>query len=214
MGCPVCGGTGFIDRGGVVELCACRFEGVNLQRYLNLPPRFLEADFENYRPITPSQKKAYEVCLSYALSFDPKEGRGITLIGPPQMGKTHLAVAVLKRVYRTHKVRGLFFDTKELFYRLQGYTGSEKYEKLMNYLLSIPLLVLDDLGSERLSDWRIETLSLIISHRYNFLRSTLITTNYTLHRLKDEDITKALEERLSPAIVGKITQMNEIVYLN
>ncbi len=212
MACARCGGSGFIDRGGVLELCDCRYE-VNLTRYLNIPPRFEPASFENYVPVSPSQKKALEVCKLYALTFDPKEGRGLTLIGPPQMGKTHLAVALLKAVYKEKKIRGLFFDTKDLFYRLQSYAGTERYEKLIRAVLHVPLLVLDDLGSERLSDWRIETLSHIISHRYNYLKSTIITTNYPLMRQSSEEIARALEERLSPAIVGKITQANETVYL-
>ncbi|MCS7170937.1 MAG: ATP-binding protein [Aquificaceae bacterium] len=201
-----------MDRGGLLELCSCRYEGINLQRYLNIPPRFLGADLDNYRAVSPSQKRALEACLYYVHSFEPQEGKGLTLVGPPQMGKTHLAVAVLKGVYKLKKVRGFFFDTKDLFYRLQSYAGSNRYHKLMNLLLNIPLLVLDDLGSERLSDWRVETLSHIISHRYNFFKSTLITTNYNLLK-QEEEVARALEERLSPAIVGKIYQMNELIYL-
>lgn len=214
MGCPKCGGTGFIDKGGILELCDCRYEGVNLQKYLNIPPRFLSAEFENYIPISASQKEALRICLHYAYSFEPKEGKGLTLIGPPQMGKTHLVVAILKTVYRKKRIRGVFFDTKDLFYRLQSYANTEKYQRLMNLLLNVSLLALDDLGSERLSDWRIETLSHIISHRYNFLKSTLITTNYPLLKQSEDEVAKALEERLSPAIVGKIYQMTDVIYLS
>jgi DNA replication protein DnaC len=214
MECPKCGGTGFVDRGGVLELCSCRYEGVNLQKHLNIPPRFTEAEFENYVPVSPSQKRALEACMHYAYTFEPEEGKGLTLVGSPQMGKTHLVVAVLKTVYRNKRIRGFFFDTKDLFYRLQSYANTDKYHRFMNLLLNAPLLVLDDLGSERLSDWRIETLSHIISHRYNFLKSTLITTNYPLLRQREDEVARAMEERLSPAIVGKIHQMTEIIYLS
>ena len=214
MNCPKCGGTGFVDKGGVLELCDCRYEGVNLQKYLNIPPRFLSAEFENYVPISASQKQALETCIHYAYSFEPKEGKGLTLIGPPQMGKTHLVVAILKTVYRKKRIRGVFFDTKDLFYRLQSYANTEKYSRFMNLLLNAPLLAHDDLGSERLSDWRIETLSHIISHRYNFLKSTLITTNYPLTKQSGEEVAGALEERLSPAVVGKIYQMTDVIYLS
>ncbi|MFN7064547.1 MAG: ATP-binding protein [Aquificaceae bacterium] len=211
MECPKCKGTGFVEKDGLLTLCSCRYDGVNLQKYLNIPPRFLEAEFENYLPVSHSQRLALETCLHYAHSLDPKDGKGLTLIGPPHMGKTHLAVAILKTVYRLRKIRGFFFDTKDFLYRLQNYSG-ERYYRLMNFLLNIPLLVLDDLGSERLSDWRIEVLSHLISHRYNYLKSTLITTNYNLKRQSKEEITEALEERLSPALVDKIYQMNHIVY--
>lgn len=212
MECPKCKGTGFIDKGGVVELCSCRYEGVNLQRYLNIPPRFINAEFENYMPISPSQKTALEICLYYAHSFDPKEGKGLTLVGPPSLGKTHLAVATLKNIYRLKRVRSFFFDTKDLFYKLQSYSGSDKMNKLLNFLINVPLLVLDDLGSERLSDWRVEVLSYIISTRYNYLKSTIITTNYPLLRTEEEG--QSLEERLSPAIVSKIYQMNDLINIS
>lgn len=213
MVCPKCGGSGFIDRGGLMELCSCRYEGVSLQKYLNIPPRFLSAEFSNYTPVSLSQKRALEACLHFAYSFDPAQGKGLTLVGPPQMGKTHLVVAVLKDIYRNRRIRGFFFDTKDLFYRLQTYANSEKYYRLMDFVLNVPLLVLDDLGGERLSDWRVEILSHIISHRYNFLKSTLITTNYSLLKEKEEEVAKALEERLSPGVVGKIYQMNEVLYM-
>lgn len=213
MTCPKCGGTGFIDKGDIVEICTCRYEKVDLQKHLNIPPRFLKAEFENYVPVLPSQRKALEICMHYAYTFNPEEGKGLTLIGPPQMGKTHLAVATLKTIYRNSKIRGVFFDTKDLFFRLQSYADTEKYYRFVDFLLKVPLLVLDDLGSERLSDWRIEILSYIISHRYNFLKSTIITTNYPLVKQSEEEVAKALEERLSPAVVGKICQMTEVIYL-
>ncbi|MFN3870656.1 MAG: ATP-binding protein [Aquificaceae bacterium] len=212
MGCPKCKGTGFVEKDGLLTLCSCRYEGVDLQKYLNIPPRFLHAEFENYMAISHSQKSAYEVCLHYVHTFDPKEGRGLTFIGPPSVGKTHLAVAVLKGIYRQKKIRGVFFDTKDLLYRLQS-QSDDRYYRLMNFVLKVPLLVLDDLGSERLSDWRIEVLSHIISHRYNFLKSTIITTNYSLKKQEEDDVAKTLEERLSSAIVGKIYQMNAVIHI-
>jgi len=117
-----------------------------------------------------------------------------------------------KNIYRLKRVRSFFFDTKDLFYKLQSYSGSDKMNKLLNFLINVPLLVLDDLGSERLSDWRVEVLSYIISTRYNYLKSTIITTNYPLLRTEEEG--QSLEERLSPAIVGKIYQMNDLINIS
>lgn len=215
MECPYCKGTGFVEKDGVLELCSCRFEGADLQRLLNIPPRYIKEDFETYNPITPSQAVAKKACLAFAMSFDPKEGKGLTLVGPSDMGKTHLAVAILKTVYRTKRIRGLFFDTKDLLFRLQSSAvEGERYEKLMRAVLKVDLLVLDDLGNERLSEWRIETLSYIITHRYNYLKSTIITTNYPLRRTSSSTVGESLEERLSPSIVSKICQMGEVITLS
>ena len=212
--CPVCKGTGFVDKGKVVEICACRFRQEDFQSRLNIPKKFWTAELDNYQPISPAQQRAYEVCKEFVHNFNPEEGKGITLVGPTQMGKTHLMVGVLKALYREKRVRGFFFDTKEMLFQLRFYMNNEedKYSRFLKFLMNVPVLVLDDLGSERLSDWSVETISLIITYRYNYQLSTLITTNYQLKRSGD-DLLNSLEERISPAVVGKIFQMNEVVYL-
>jgi DNA replication protein DnaC len=213
--CPICKGTGFVDKGNVVEICQCRFREENFQRLLNIPKKFWSAELDNYQPISPAQRRALEVCKEFVFHFNPEEGKGITLVGSPQMGKTHLVVGVLKALYRQKRVRGFFFDTKEMLFQLRFYAGSEedKYGRMLKFLMRIPVLALDDLGSERLSDWSIEVISLLITYRYNHQLSTLITTNYQLKK-SEEDLLNSLEERLSPGVVGKIFHMNEVVYVS
>jgi len=213
--CPICKGTGFVDKGNVVEVCQCRFKEENFQRLLNIPKKFWSAELDNYQPISPAQRRTIEVCKEFVFNFNPEEGKGITLVGPPQMGKTHLVVGVLKALYRQKRVRGFFFDTKEMLFQLRFYAGSQedKYSRLLRFLMRVPVLVLDDLGSERLSDWSIEVISLLITYRYNHQLSTLITTNYQLKK-SEEDLLNSLEERLSPGVVGKLFHMNEVVYVS
>ncbi len=213
--CPICKGTGFVKKGRVVDLCSCRFRDESFQKILNIPQRFWDAELNNYQPISPAQRRALEVCKSFVLSFGSEDGKGITLVGPPQMGKTHLVVGVLKALYREKRVRGFFFDTKEMLFRLRVYAGSQedKYKRMLWFLMRVPVLALDDLGSERLSDWSIEVISLLITYRYNNMLSTLITTNYQLKKL-DDDLLNSLEERLSPAVVGKLFHTNDVVYVS
>ncbi len=203
-----------MDKGKVVEICSCRFQQEDFQSRLNIPKKFWTAELDNYQPVSPAQWRAYEVCKTFVYNFNPEEGKGITLIGPTQMGKTHLIVGVLKALYREKKVRGFFSDTKEMLFQLRFYMNNEedKYSRFLKLLMNVPVLALDDLGSERLSDWSIEVISLIITHRYNYQLSTLITTNYQLKKSEDE-LLNSLEERVSQGVVGKIFQMNEIVYL-
>jgi DNA replication protein DnaC len=138
--CPICKGTGFVDKGNVVEMCQCRFKEENFQRLLNIPKKFWSAELDNYQPISPAQRRALEVCKEFVFNLNPEEGKGITLVGPPQMGKTHLVVGILKALYRQKRVRGFFFDTKEMLFQLRFYAGSQedKYSRLLRFLMRVP----------------------------------------------------------------------------
>jgi DNA replication protein DnaC len=125
---------------------------------------------------------------------------------------------VLKKIYYDMGVKGLFFDTKDLIYKLKALIDDKKINKAIKRILNVPLLVLDDLGSERLSDWQRELISYIISFRYNNLKSTIITTNYPLEapyqEAKDSKLKVYLSERLDPGTVSRIFEMTTLIYIN
>ncbi len=224
--CPRCGGTGFVPRGGgSVDLCECRFEQENINKILGIPRRFWEAELDNYQYENPSEENAYKEAFVFASSFDPSEGKGLTFVGTPGVGKTHLAVGILKKIYRDKGIKGRFFDTKDLIYKLKALINEGKTSKAIKRILSYPLIVLDDLGSERLSEWQREIISYIISHRYNNLRSTIITTNFSLtgDEKEEKKIRKTapdielprslMVERLGPGTVSRIFQMTKVLYI-
>ena len=224
--CPECGGTGFVPKeGGTVELCACRFEQEDVNKVLGIPKRFWDAELDNYQYENPSETDAYKEAMIFASSFDPSEGKGLTFVGTPGVGKTHLAVGILKKIYREKGIKGRFFDTKDLIYKLKALIEEGKTSKAIRRILSYPLIVLDDLGSERLSEWQREIISYIISYRYNNLKSTIITTNFSLtgeekedrrirRRTPDIDLPKSLMvERLGPGTVSRIYQMTKVLYI-
>ncbi len=224
--CPKCGGTGFVPREtGSVDLCDCRFEQENINKILGIPKRFWEAELDNYQYENSSEADAYKESVVFASSFDPSEGRGLTFVGTPGVGKTHLAVGILKKIYREKGIKGRFFDTKDLIYKLKALIDVGKTSRALARILNHPLIVLDDLGSERLSDWQKEIISYIISYRYNNLKSTIITTNFSLtgeekenRRIRktvpDIELPRSLMvERLGPGTVSKIFQMTKVLYI-
>ncbi len=212
--CPECGGTGFVkDEDGRVKFCRCRFESRDVVRSLGIPARFWDASLDNFEIKNSSDQNALTQSRIFVANYRPNSGEGITFVGPPGVGKTHLAVGILKELHRKG-VRGYFFDTKDLIYRLKllieegGKTG-----RAIKRILNLPVIVLDDLGSERLSDWQRELISYIISYRYNNLKSTIITTNYNLssrsQKKKENTPRYELEERLGTSIVSRIYHMNK-----
>lgn len=208
--CPICKGTGFIDKGSKVELCKCRFEGQEICKLLHIPKRFYHANFTNYYPQSPSQYEALAECIQYSKNFDLESGKGLSIVGPSGVGKTHLACAVLKEIYLKRGIKGLFFDTRDMLSKIRYYFDEPaKQKKLLNILLNVPILVLDDLGNEALFDWSREYVTYILTYRYNNLKSTILTTTYSL----DVEKSPSLAERFSDSLVNKINQMNALVLI-
>ena len=107
--------------------------------------------------------------------------KGLFLEGQPGVGKTHLAVAVLKQVVQTSGARGLFYDTRDLLRVIRStYDPSIRTTELevLRPVMTADLLVLDDLGAEKTSEWVEETMNLIVNTRYNERRLTIFTSNY------------------------------------
>ena len=107
--------------------------------------------------------------------------RGLFFLGEPGVGKTHLAVAILKQVILTRGARGIFYDTRDLLKLIRGtYNDTNKTTELdvLRPVMEADLLVLDDLGAEKTSEWVEETLNLIVNTRYNERRATIFTSNY------------------------------------
>ncbi|WP_461829533.1 ATP-binding protein [Aquifex sp.] len=213
--CEKCKDTGFIKtEEGKVKLCECRFRERDVNKLLRIPRRFWNASFDNYVADTPSQATALMKAKRFAYTFDPEEGKGLTFIGSPGVGKTHLAVAILKAIYDKKRIRGIFFDTKDLIYRIKILMDERKDLKLINYIVNHPLLVLDDLGSERLSEWQRELISYIITQRYNNMKSTIITTNYKLEGEGNGKLGYDLSSRLGDNVISKIFEMTEVITIS
>lgn len=190
--CPLCGGRGWVltaDSGaGSARPCDCRRRdlGHRLMAAAGIPERYRNCTLDNFQPGRfPQLSEALAACRSYVESFRTPEGRfrqsGLLLIGPAGVGKTHLAVAVLKTLIQTYGIRGRFVELNALVQEVQATFGSGSplsQQEVLAPLEEADLLVLDELGSRSPSPWMRDLLYLIINSRYSRQRPTLFTTNY------------------------------------
>ncbi|GLU46314.1 hypothetical protein Nans01_06650 [Nocardiopsis ansamitocini] len=116
-----------------------------------------------------------------SVAADQRTAPSLLLWGPTGTGKTHHAFAATHRIAQAGPPRfALTFTTHPDLYsalRPGGHDDGER-ERTMRRLLATPLLVLDDLGTARESEWTGEILYRVINHRYNQQLPTLITTNH------------------------------------
>ncbi|HJZ96703.1 MAG TPA: ATP-binding protein [Candidatus Solibacter sp.] len=198
--CGKCHGTGWIivERANVsgAEACECRAEGrtERAEERSQIPPLYRAADFENFSKRGNQELSNVLIAVrTYAEAFPlgPKPG-GLLLIGEPGTGKTHLAVAALRRIIRSGR-EGIFSDYQTLLERIRsGYdaTSNSSDREAYRTALDADVLLLDDLGAHRVTDWVQDTVTSIITHRCNNKKPLIATTN-----LPDPEAKSVLTQR-------------------
>lgn len=201
--CPNCGGRGWIlepDGGqGSAQPCDCQAEArlPRLMARAGIPARYegctLE-NFEHHRPGAEGEQlhAALKRSRRYVDDFLTPEGRfehrGLLYEGPSGVGKTHLAVGVLKALIRSYRVRGRFVDCTDLIHSLQATfeSGAERGKnQILAPIIDAEVLVLDDLGAQKPSEWTQEIFYLILNKRYLRKAPTIVTTNRRLEEAAD-----------------------------
>jgi DNA replication protein DnaC len=223
--CSLCNGTGWkafpvSEDGGVERVARCDCWRENVSKRLiaeaRVPRRYHHCtlnDFVTYDNDT--LEDALSRSRKMAAEF-PVVPRGLFFLGEPGVGKTHLAVAILKQVILTRGARGLFYDTRDLLKVIRGtYNAVVKTTELdvLRPVMEADLLVLDDLGAEKTSEWVEETLNLIVNTRYNERRATIFTSNYPDVPPESSHDIISLHDRIGFRMRSRLHEMCEFLDL-
>jgi len=230
--CDRCGGTGFeiVSRDGreFAQPCACRRPdsgGAGLAAACRIPPRYEHCTFATFEPgAHPTARSAVTDCMRFCAGYPylgrTDEGVGLLFMGPSGVGKTHLAVAVLQELATTKGARGQFWDFHSLIREIKNSYNPETRTtelQVLEPVIDIDVLLLDDLGAWKLTDWMLDTLFYILNGRYMAKRSTLITTNFQdappeVARKDDSPRRREyLVERIGSPLRSRLMEMSVII---
>jgi DNA replication protein DnaC len=217
MDCTICNGTGWKNVDGGVVRCDCWRSGVTdkLIADSRIPPRYARCQLDNFL-VYPNEKlqNALAQARRFASAF-PAVPKGLCLIGPPGIGKTHIAAAVLRQVILEKHARGLFYDVRDLLRIIRSTYNPVVRTAEMDILrpvMDADLLVLDDLGAEKTSEWVDETMNLIVNTRYNERRLTIFSSNYL--DIPDDTDPNSLLFRIGFRMRSRLHEMCEFVEMD
>jgi DNA replication protein DnaC len=227
MPCPLCDDTGWKPAAGAgaegrVVRCDCWRDRIGRDRLAdsNIPKRYQHCTLSNFSAYNESLERAVEKARVVADGFRQERtreqvGRGLLLEGQPGVGKTHLAVAVLKQIIATTAARGVFYDTRDLLRVIRStYDPSIRTTEfdVLRPVMTADVLVLDDLGAEKTSEWVDETMNLIVNTRYNERRLTIFTSNYM--DIPDDTDPNSLLFRIGFRMRSRLHEMCEFVEMD
>jgi DNA replication protein DnaC len=183
--CAICEDTGWktitIDDVSRVARCECWQQRLSqsLLRSARIPRGYAHCELGNFEIHTDTQRDAHRKASRLVEQF-PVFDKGLLFYGDTGVGKTHLAVALMREAIVRKNARAVFYETRELLKMVRDtYSGNTEMTELavLKPVLEAELLVLDDLGLEKKSEWVDETIGLVINTRYSERRLTVITTN-------------------------------------
>ena len=214
--CPLCSDTGHDEDG---KICSCfkellRLETVKASGMGQLIERqsFENFDLSCYRELGEAEyarmKSIFEYSKKFASGFREGEGQTLLFIGKTGTGKTHISSAIAKQVIE----RGfsVIYDSSTNIFRAFEedqfgkdrfrYSRDESHEPHAEKYMTADLLIIDDLGTEFITQFTVSCLYNLINTRQNKGLSTIVSTNFS-----PEEISRKYEDRLYSRLLGSET---------
>jgi DNA replication protein DnaC len=218
LSCSFCFGTGMeVIACKGARRCRCRAGDTKakLMEAALIPRRFNACSLENYEPAkgNATQLSAFHFAYTLARMY-PAVDRGLLLMGPVGVGKTHLSVAIIRDLIEKKGIQCLFYEFGSLLKEIQNSYNpiSQTSElKVLSPVFEAEVLVLDELGASKPTDWVRDTMMQIINTRYNDRKLTIFTTNYLDARRTERDET--LEDRIGVRLRSRLFEMCKTVLI-
>lgn len=214
--CSLCDGTGWrpVERNGVraVEVCSCRTHARDEQWWMEqarIPRAFRETtkDLDHFED---SDNTSLQMALIKARGFVasyPLVENGFLFIGNPGVGKTHLTIGILKGLMMQKGIPCLFCAYQELLRQIRDSynpVSRSTESEVVRPVLETEVVAIDDLGSERISDWVEDTVTYILNYRYSQKKITLLSSNLPDNPEEAQERSPSGKYRISDTLTSRI----------
>ncbi len=233
--CAICEDRGmvFSETNGVraAAMCVCRRKAAleaSLRR-AGLPRHYAEASLANYdMKASLAAIVGLQAACRFANAWPLTDFRGVLFTGSVGTGKTHLCVAIMRELVMHKGATGRFVDFSAFLKQLRAsYGDSAQFEEsdLLKPVLACDVLVLDEIGAQKSSEWVFDVIEHILNTRYNEDRTTLITTNlpfrepagarrYDENRSTPLPMEETLGDRIGMRMYSRLQEMCEVIEMN
>jgi DNA replication protein DnaC len=213
--CGLCGGTGWeFMEGKGVRPCKCKKDGLRhkLINDARIPERYKDCALHNYEPKPGNVSQLRAINYAHRLVDDyPVVDRGLLFTGSVGVGKTHLGVGILRGLMEKG-IPCMFAEYGPLLKTIQSCYSKASQASEMEILEPVfqtEVLLLDELGALKPSEWVLDMMRLIIGTRYSENRVTIVTTNYADEIAGSGD--DLLEDRIGVRLRSRLFQMCKTV---
>jgi len=205
--CALCQDTGMVytdDEKYVPCQCALRRKEEQLRSSITLPARlakasFTSANFDLYQLQYRSQaQKIFGWVQNYCAGIEENSGQGLFIHGPTGSGKSYLmgciANCLCNRLSVKYLVYADFLDCLRATFNSRETEYTE--QQLVDEVKTVDLLLLDDLGVEKATEFSLKNLAQIIDYRYRNCLPMVVTSNFTLEEMIQRSQTDLYGERI------------------
>ena len=178
---------------------------INKQNYIGM--KFQNLNFENFN-INSENELAIAIAKDYVnKNITSANANGLIIMGESGVGKTHLAASIANKLIENDKIVLMGRLTTLLDMIKETFKDNTKSEnELIELYSNVDMIIIDDLGTERISNWALEKLYTIIENRNENRLPIIITTRFNKQGLI-ERFSQCQDEQLVDAIISKLYQM-------
>lgn len=213
--CPICGGVEWLTRivDGVEEAYPCKCREQNKMRrrlkFADIPEAFKDMTLATFCTSVykrPESRQTINVACAmikeYIVAFNEAKDKGMGLYlysSTKGSGKTRMAASLANEIMQKHDTGVKFASSMNILAEIRRtYDNDSEYteSQLLDALVMTEVLVVDDFGTEKTTQWVQDKFYQIINNRYVERRITIFTSNMPINRLDyDDRITNRIKER-------------------